>query len=136
MSQRLVTIARFRDIPPAGLAQSILEAEGITSFLDDQYMVGVNWLYSNALGGIKLRVAEKDAEEARKILAAYALQHQDAEPPAAGPLPAAACPKCGGTEIVTRNYQRKSAALTLLLSLPLLIFSKRYQCKKCGHRWK
>lgn len=136
MSQRLVTIACYRDIPPAGLAQSILEAEGIISFLDNQFMVGVNWLYSDALGGIKLRVAERDAEEAVKILEAYSAPYQGAEQAEVGQLPASACPECGGTEIKTINYQRKSAALSLLLSLPLLFFSKRYECIKCGHRWK
>ncbi|MDY0212870.1 MAG: DUF2007 domain-containing protein [Desulfuromonadaceae bacterium] len=136
MSQRLVTIARYRDIPPAGLAQSILEAEGITSFLDNQFMVGVNWLYSDALGGIKLRVAENDVDEALKILEAYSSPDPHVEQAEAGQLPPSACPKCGGTEIKTIDYQRKSAALSLLLSLPLLIFSKRYQCVKCGHKWK
>ncbi|MDD2558961.1 MAG: DUF2007 domain-containing protein [Desulfuromonadaceae bacterium] len=136
MSQRLVTIARYRDIPPAGLAQSILEAEGITSFLDNQFMVGVNWLYSDAVGGIKLRVAESDVEEALKILAAYSSSDLNMEQAEVGQVPDFACPKCGGTEIKTIDYQRKSAALSLLLSLPLLIFAKRYQCLTCGHKWK
>jgi predicted RNA-binding Zn-ribbon protein involved in translation (DUF1610 family) len=136
MSVTLVTIAHYRDFPPAGLAQSILEAEGITCFLDNQYTVGINWLYSNALGGIKLSVAEQDAEETRKILEAYSFPQQDIERTEVGQLEDSACPKCGGTEITTINYKRKSAAITLLLSIPLFIFAKRYQCKKCGHRWK
>lgn len=33
-----------------------------------QYTIGINWLYSNALGGVKLQVMEADAEKARDIL--------------------------------------------------------------------
>lgn len=133
MTGRLVTIAQYRDLPEAGLAKSRLEAAGILCFLDNEYMVGLNWLYSNALGGVKLNVPEENAEEAREII------DEITEPIAIdseGLLPDSACPACGATEIETKNYTRKFAALTLLISLPMLLFWKRYSCKICGHRWK
>lgn len=135
----LVTIAPYRDVPTAGLVQSKLEGAGIPCFLDDEFTIGVNWLYSNALGGVKLKVPREYAEEALALLAS------DAESPApeeASELPpASACPACGATEIETVNCTRKSELLTIflswvLLSVPFFFNSKRYRCIKCGHRWE
>jgi hypothetical protein len=135
MADRLVTIAQYRDLPEAGLAKSRLEAAGITCFLDNEYTIGINWLYSNALGGVKLNVPEENAEEAKAII------EEVAEPTTAPEeseelLPDSVCPNCGATEIETKNFTRKFAALTLLTSLPLFLFLKRHHCKSCGHRWK
>ena len=51
----LKTIARFRDVPAAQLAQSRLEADGIQVSLLGVHHVGVNWLISQAIGGIRAR---------------------------------------------------------------------------------
>jgi predicted RNA-binding Zn-ribbon protein involved in translation (DUF1610 family) len=136
MSEHLVVIAQFRDLPSAGLAQSTLEAAGIRCFLDDQYTIGINWLYSNALGGIKLRVMESDAGKAREILQNQIDNTQDVDVHQGEALPDSVCPKCGSTEIKRMNYKRRFSALSLLLGLPLLVFGKRYRCTRCGYRWK
>jgi len=134
MAGRLVTVAQYRDLPEAGLAKSKLEAAGIPCFLDNEYTIGANWLYSNALGGVKLNVPEKYAEEAKFIIeeSAEPVEQEVTE----GLLPESACPACGATEIETKNYTRNFAAVSLLISLPVFLFLKRYRCKSCGHRWK
>jgi len=53
----------------ADLAKARLEAEGIPAFAADEYIVRFDWFYSNAVGGIRLQVAEPDAELAMEILA-------------------------------------------------------------------
>lgn len=136
MSNELVTVAVFRDIPSAGLAQSILESAGITSFLDNQYTVGVNWLYSNALGGIKLKVINSSLEEATNLLNDLNKPIEPADQIDEDILHDSACPNCGDTNVVPINYKRKFAALSLLFGLPLLYFSKRFRCRKCGHKFK
>jgi len=136
MPSELVTVASFRDIPSAGLAQSILESEGINCFLDNQFTVGVNWLYSNALGGVKLKVNKSNAEKAIELLKSLNDPVEVSAQPEEGMLPDSACPNCGDTDIVAINYQRKFAALSILFSLPLFIFRKRYRCRKCGHKFK
>lgn len=65
----LVTAAAFNTIHEAYLAKSILEGAGITAFIADEYTIGVNWLWANAVGGVKVQVAEADVEEAEKLLA-------------------------------------------------------------------
>ncbi|WP_155877327.1 DUF2007 domain-containing protein [Desulfuromonas sp. AOP6] len=136
MAQHFVTIAQFRDLPSAGLAQSTLEAAGIQCFLDNQYTIGVNWLYSNALGGVKLRVAAADAKRAKELLQIHTETNEVERVHDEELLPASACPNCGATEIKTINYQRQFSAWSLLLGLPLLFFGKRYRCRKCDHKWK
>lgn len=135
MDEKLVVIAEYRDLPQAGLAQSTLEANGVPCFLENQYMVGVNWLYSTALGGIKLKVLEGDVPKAKGILQTFEAgcpEELDEETL----TPDANCPVCGSTKIITRNYTRKFAAISLLLSLPLFFFLKRNSCQECGHKWK
>jgi len=46
----------------------VLEDADILCFLEDENVVRMDWLWSNAMGGIKLVVRKKDAEEAAKLL--------------------------------------------------------------------
>ncbi len=64
----MVTISTFDNLADAHIAKGRLEAEGIQAKLADAHLVQTDWLYSAALGGIKLQVDEKDAEQARRIL--------------------------------------------------------------------
>jgi len=64
----MVTIARFDFLPQAEIVRGRLLAEGIDCRLADQHLVQTDWLYSIAVGGIKLQVEAKDAERAQAIL--------------------------------------------------------------------
>lgn len=64
----LVTVATFDFLPQAEIARGRLQAEGIFCELADANLVQTDWLYSLAVGGIKLRVAAEDAERALAIL--------------------------------------------------------------------
>ena len=68
VSTGLVTVARFADPVEAAMAKNCLEDAGFVSFLADAETVSVAWQWSNALGGIKLQVAEPDADKARTVL--------------------------------------------------------------------
>ena len=50
------------------MAKSILDSAGIESFLADENVISMNWLYSNALGGVKLQVRNADAAIASDLL--------------------------------------------------------------------
>jgi hypothetical protein len=64
----LLTIRQFRDLPEALLAKSVLDSAGIESFLGDDNLIRMDWLWSNLLGGIKLRVRREDALVASRLL--------------------------------------------------------------------
>ena len=88
MAEKLITLVTF-DMPfEAHLAKGLLEVNGVTSFLTDEFTVGVAWHLSNALGGIKLQVAETDAERAVNLLKGR--EREIADPDAEGGSPDAA----------------------------------------------
>lgn len=65
---RWVTIATYDFWPDAEIARGRLESEGIAAQLADQHLVQTDWLYSIAVGGIKLQVEDRNAERAAVIL--------------------------------------------------------------------
>ncbi len=65
---RPVILRRYCEMPAAFVEKSVLDAAGIECYLQDENVVRMDWFLSNALGGIKLIVREKDAAEAEKIL--------------------------------------------------------------------
>ena len=68
LSDRLVTIATFEIAPRAHVARAALEDAGIQVFVADEEIVGMDWMLSNAVGGVKVKVREADAERALAVL--------------------------------------------------------------------
>jgi hypothetical protein len=64
MSAQLVTVATFGTPTEASIVRNRLEAVGIRTFLADEATVGMAWHLGVAVGGVKLQVAEDDAERA------------------------------------------------------------------------
>jgi hypothetical protein len=75
-TNRPVVLRRYRDMPTAFIEKGVLDAAGIQTFLQDDNVVRMDWLWSNAMGGIKLIVREKDAEEAEAILSQKPVEEQ------------------------------------------------------------
>lgn len=63
------TIATFDTAPKAELAKNALADAGIHATLTDGEIVAMEWMLSNAIGGIKVQVPEEDVERAALILA-------------------------------------------------------------------
>ena len=63
-----VTITTYDTMPDAHIALGKLQSEGIPCLLQDENLVQTDWLYSIAIGGIKLRVPECYRQEAIAIL--------------------------------------------------------------------
>jgi predicted RNA-binding Zn-ribbon protein involved in translation (DUF1610 family) len=133
----LVTVGRFREPQLAHLAKTKLESEGINAFVRDEYTVGVNWLLSNAIGGVKVKVSEEDEQRAIEIIESdhsSDLLRADDE---LGCLDTEdCCPRCGSQAVLLQKGSRKAGAFSLLFGLPLIFFRKRYKCEDCGFSWK
>lgn len=114
----------------AYVARSLLEAEGILTFLKDEMTVQIHNFYSNTIGGVKLQVPERDVDNALKLLAEGGYLEApgpDGESPAVTkseewfpPEYAGSCPYCR-----SRNVTRESR-----------LFMKYYHCFDCGRDWK
>ena len=68
MPDQLVTIGSYSTAYEASLVRAELEAFDIDATLADENAIGVNWLWSNALGGVKVQVPESEVEAALGIL--------------------------------------------------------------------
>ena len=69
LEENLVTVASFTTPVEAEMARVRLERLGIAAFLGNAAAVGVMPFLGNDLGGISLQVLEKDADQARELLA-------------------------------------------------------------------
>ena len=63
-----ILLCSFDNYIPAHIALGRLKEEFVNCYLQDEYSVTIDPFLSNAIGGIKLMVAETQAERARDIL--------------------------------------------------------------------
>lgn len=135
MATSLITLAQFRDLHEALLAQGKLQSAGIDCILADDNMVRMDWLYANAIGGVKLRVRQEDVDAARELLdspvPALLMDESDGEI-----YQQPQCPQCQSFDISYGPRQRARILSWLVLGFPLPIPSrKRWKCDSCGAEW-
>jgi hypothetical protein len=107
-------------------------------------MVVANWLYSNAVGGVKLQVREEDAENALGILADGPGEIEweqegeaDEEDELAEEHEPEQCPRCASHRIHYEKYANRPFFLSwLLLGFPIPFLKKEWVCQNCGYGWK
>ena len=131
----LVTIQHFRDIPEALLAKGKLESAGIDCVLADGNLVRMDWLLSNAIGGIRLQVPKHDLESAQAVL-------EEPIPPEFGEEELGEayvqprCPRCCSLDFGFEKIDRFwTYGLWLLLSFPIPIRKGSWKCYTCGIEW-
>ena len=134
----LIVVRAFSQPHEAHLARSALQAAGIHVRLADDHIVATNWLYSNAVGGVKVLVPVEDAAAAEAVLAVPA--EVDPDPVPGGGIPAVAvttCPRCGSHDVQLVTLGRRLLFLSWLVAgLPLLPVMRRTKCVDCGHRFR
>jgi hypothetical protein len=120
------TIATFNKPEEAHLFRTRLEAVGVPAFVLDENMVQLDWLYSNAIGGVRVQVADEDFEATKEFLAADTDQSSpDAE--------AICCPYCRSPSTKPDELPRRLAFLSLLLfGFPFLFARRRWRCDACN----
>ncbi len=130
-----VLIRRYRDLPEAAVAQSILESAGIESFLADENLVRLDWFYSNLIGGIKLLVHQDDAQSANALLDEAGPEKFAVEGVGEYELPR--CPACGSPDTSLDGLNKPvTFGAMILTNLPIPITRKGWKCHACGHRWE
>jgi hypothetical protein len=123
--KKWVTLKSYSTPIEAQVARTKLESEEIECFIRDEHTLTINWLYSNAMGGVRLCVLEPDLERARMSLAegdAVSLQ---------------SCPECGGSDFSEEPARGHWWAYPLVLfNFPVPFRPGRRRCGKCGARWR
>jgi hypothetical protein len=135
----LVTIARFTDPPSAHVARALLEAHGIDAYLGNEHYVGMDWLHSQAVGGVELKVVSEQATRAQEIL-------DSPEPPPAftsryslddsQPSAFEVCPACSAQDVESDRLDHRIRAASLGFGIPVSIGAYRFRCRACGHRFR
>lgn len=128
-----VVIRQFRDLPEAIIAKSMLDSAGIDTFLSDDNVVRMDWLWSNAIGGVKLLVRKEDAEEAEKVLSEKRPAEFDV--PDVGMYSQPACPKCGSMDVTYDGLHRPLSYATVAVGIPIPIKNAGWRCASCKNRW-
>ena len=125
----LVTIASYSFPFEAHIARSRLESEDIPAFVADEHTINMQWLYSNALGGVRLQVPEEFVETALAIL------DEDREQDLVEAVgdDSTPCPHCGSPHTEYRQIGRRWAFLVFLgLEFPLFPVRDGIRCNHCG----
>ena len=132
--KNLVMIRKFRDFPGALLAKGFLESAGVDSFLVDETTIRMDWLWSNALGGIKLCVKSEDVEAATRLLNQEIPEESGAEGFQNDDQPR--CPQCQSRDISREDPgQPVASASPLIENVPVSSARGRCKCNSCGHDW-
>ncbi|MFY2508533.1 DUF2007 domain-containing protein [Vibrio pectenicida] len=127
----MVVVARFSFPHEAHIAKTSLEAAGIESYIADEHTVNTQWLYSNAIGGVRLMIAEQHLEQASIILDTDFSTALSAEKSATSQD---CCPECGSVNIEPFTEGKRSAFLVfILLGFPLFFYKHGYRCSDCEH---
>lgn len=132
--RELVTVRQFRDLPEALLAKGSLESAGIECFLADENLVRLDWFISNFIGGIKLNVRARDAENALQLLNEPILEGLYVQ--GVGLYEQPRCPKCQSLDINFQELDRPIAYMSAFLRVPLPVQRPAWRCHGCDAEWE
>lgn len=128
---KFVIAAVYDNYINAHLAMGLLEQQHINCWLKDEMTVTIDPILTNAIGGIKLMVAEVQLERTLQILQDTKQAFNQRHP----------CPHCGSTNIEYISTPRKvsnwlgtfvSAVLGVGSATPI---DKVYHCFDCGYEF-
>ncbi len=132
MTQNKIQIASFSFPHEAHIAKASLEAANIPATIADEHTINMDWLYSNALGGVRLFVPDKYAEEAKLIIEQDYSENVDQifEETIEDKK---TCPSCGSEQLEAYTIGKKPAFIVfLLLGFPLFFYKHGIKCLSCG----
>jgi len=150
-NEKFITVLTVAFPHEMAVIRGRLESEGVTCFVQDELTVQVHPFYSNAIGGVKLQVLERDLNQAVEILKETGYIKEENLPPPDEPSPInhsnnqhvtergveIICPVCSSEEVVKT---RKTGWLFLLTSLmfmfPTPFFQRKYYCFNCKQEFK
>ena len=142
----LITVATFSHPTEADPVVAWLESEGIECFLTNEHTISMNWLYSNAIGGVGVRLRAADVERANEILQIISNPDTTGEESAPADFETdqgnddasdVCCPQCSSADVYYEKFSRRLVfASWVLLTVPLPFFKKRWKCRECEHQFK
>lgn len=140
MEDKIVVYQSFIDPIKAHIVQGLLLSCGIECFLSDVNMITVNLMYSQALGGVKLNVFQRDVENINILLKAEQIEPENITT-GDKDEPGVHCPICNSDNVVYGgSVNRKFGYWHLFIPILLMVYPctmrKAYHCFDCHHEFK
>jgi DNA-directed RNA polymerase subunit RPC12/RpoP len=129
MEDKIVTLESYYDPMLAQIIRGRLEANDIPCFIADEHSIGINPLYNQAMGGVKIKVFERDLDKCKEILTEkIIIEGDDTE--------LVACPYCKSTNVfygpapVSQNWG--SLVIAFFFSAHPIHLERTWSCMDCG----
>jgi hypothetical protein len=128
----LIVVRRFRDLPDALVAQSVLDSAGLQSSLFDENIIRLNWFYSYAMKEVKLMTSLEEAQDALALL--------DAKPPdsfhaTTGEYVQPRCSACQSPAVSNKPLIGAAAYTLAFFGVPISFRREAWFCRACHHQW-
>jgi DNA-directed RNA polymerase subunit RPC12/RpoP len=123
---KFIPVKTFDSYITANIWLGKLQDAGIQCYLKDEYTVTIDPILSNAIGGIKLCVAEMQIEESLQLVSAFEFQGKQK----------LQCPECNSLNVQyiskpgAKNWL--SAIVTWILGSYAISAKQVYHCFSCG----
>ncbi|MDF1815330.1 MAG: hypothetical protein P1V20_24225, partial [Verrucomicrobiales bacterium] len=126
------TIRQYITSDEAFLAKIKLGAHGIESSLANEFIVQMDWFYSNAVGGICLQVTAEDVAEANRILNGEYGEKAGNESSSVQWV----CNSCRSSEVRIDPRPKSIFLLSYLLLTFPICFGRQLVCSDCKATWR
>ena len=125
-----IPLDTFTNYIDANIVLGRLASEGINCWLKDENTVTIDPILTNAVGGIKLMVAQPEAQRAFELLGKYKHDQKLTHP----------CPICSSINVELVTSPRKAAnwfgvIIGFLVTNYALSGDTVYHCFDCGHEF-
>lgn len=147
---KIVVFETFYNPIEANIVKARLLDSGLQCFLTDENLVTINPLYTQALGGVKLHLFERDISAAKDILKEEVfhteLDDNFTKETAGGETvegveESAICPVCHSSNVgYVQATKNRFGILTMAVSLALMVYpfsvKKTHHCFNCGNEFQ
>jgi hypothetical protein len=126
----MITVATLSELHEAQLLRSRLEADGIPALIPDEMTVQMNWQLCQAIGGLRIQVADQHEEKAKEIASEFILNLNTPTPKS--------CPLCHSVDCAPEESRRSwgivggIAFIFMIFGLPIP-WKPKQRCRSCGH---
>src|ERR1700761_828248 len=76
VDDKIITFESYYDPMLAHIIRTRLEASGVSCYIADENTIGANPLYNQAVGGVKIKIFERDLSKCRQILETNGDMHE------------------------------------------------------------
>ncbi|MDQ8204932.1 hypothetical protein [Pelagicoccus sp. SDUM812003] len=119
------TVNSFTKSEDAHLFASMLEGNGLHPNVRDDNMSSVQWLYTQAVGGVKVEVPDSEYEQAIELMNLPRAEESSFS-----------CPHCGSSDVALRQLSGITALFIILGTLLVPVVSRKADCRACRRSFK